>query len=241
MRLLLFTSILFLIFQPNLNAQKTDYYINEAYKTFDETFEASKAIVYIDSALTIEPNNAQLYYVRGDIQSLENPFDGMKDFNKSLALDSSNADAYSGIGNAHQMKGEWEEAKPYIIKAYDLKPDYWKTIERGRICDEPMEQLEYFQKALLLEDRDEWVVQSEISDVYVEMKDYANALIHYELAFSNPLGEFGPHVYENCGDAYLEVGKKNMACEKWNFALQEYAFWGEPTETLQQKIDTHCN
>ena len=240
MRISIFISLFLLFTCFYSHSQKSNYYINEAYKTFDQSFDAQSAIIYIDSALILDPNNAQLYYVRGHIQNIENPFNGLEDYNKCLELDPQNADAHRGIGHLLKMKGQYDEAKPYFEKAYALDPSQNNALALARLTDSPQKRLDLLQEALDTNSIDSWIVYEEIGEAYLDLKDYKSSLLNYKKALKNPLSEFSGRTYENLGDAYLGLGHVDGACRLWNMAKEDYTEFVLPTEEIEAKIKENC-
>ena len=62
---------------------------------------------YLNAAIRLKPDMAQYYYVRGNIYEVKGQQDdAVKDFEKTLQLDDSNAGAHFGLGRYYYKKGE---------------------------------------------------------------------------------------------------------------------------------------
>ncbi|MDR2839731.1 MAG: tetratricopeptide repeat protein [Paludibacter sp.] len=118
-----------------------------------------EAYVYLEKAVTDFPNEAEYFFVKGNIsEQLGNIEQAQSDFEQALKLNPNHADSYNGIGrllfnkavekdaaandirdtklyNAEKIriKDDFAKALPYIEKAYQLKPDnyeYQSTLKK---------------------------------------------------------------------------------------------------------------
>lgn len=98
----------------------------ELNKLFDAR-KYTEALALADSVIAKDPQNADAHVWKGRIMgslAAGNPAGAMEEFEKALALDKNNPQAYYYLGEALQKKGLNEKAATAYKKALELQPNY---------------------------------------------------------------------------------------------------------------------
>ena len=127
-----------------------------------EKKQYKNAIDYFTQALDIEPNNAELYYIRGMVYlSNEENENAFKDFDKAIDLKFDSAELYYNRGYLNQQQGLYSDAINDYDTAISKKEDYGEAYyRRGRSkydLDQVEEALEDFERALPLQPNSPYV------------------------------------------------------------------------------------
>ncbi len=130
--------------------------------------QEATALDYLSQAIEREPNTAQYYYIRGNInENLKNYDAAIADFNAALAIDPAFADAQAGIGRVYYNQAvKLNEDAAYIPdqKEYDAKLAEMEAMF--------LKSLPFFEKAheLAPENRDYMIV---LRQLYYRSNDEA--------------------------------------------------------------------
>lgn len=100
-----------------------------------------QAQLYCDRAAKLQNNDPSIYIALADIQELTGQHElAISEFEKAIALDPRNPDAYSGIANSYQSDGkaaDLAKAEAYYRKAEALRPEDWNGYNNlGNFYDE---------------------------------------------------------------------------------------------------------
>jgi tetratricopeptide (TPR) repeat protein len=113
--------------------------------------KAEEALVYLNEAIKNEPNNSQLYTVKGNVLlRSKRDFDGaLKEYLAAIKIDPSNASAQSGIGLVYITKAE-----EIMDKANSIRDNNKYKAEKNRATKEFEKAIEYLEKARQLDPND---------------------------------------------------------------------------------------
>jgi tetratricopeptide (TPR) repeat protein len=113
--------------------------------------KADEALVYLNEAIKNEPQNSQLYTVKGNVLlRSKKDFDGaLNEYLTATKIDPSNASAQSGIGLVYVSKAE-----EIMNKANSIRDNNKYRIEKNRATKEFEKAIEYLEKAKQLDPDD---------------------------------------------------------------------------------------
>lgn len=129
--------------QIDYEKQKAERLYNEAHTIINNTTNnglsralSKKALNYINDAIDLNPNQSKYYRVRGTTYfHLKKYNDAIKNFNKSVELDSTNYLAWMGLGIVHENTQRFNSAKNYYQKALnDPKLSKSVHLNLGLLC-----------------------------------------------------------------------------------------------------------
>ena len=81
----------------------------------------NNAIIYLNKAIEIDPNDCRFYISRGTIKAKENHEDAIKDYTKAIEIDPNNVFSYRLRAESKQKLGDNEGADEDKKKADKLK------------------------------------------------------------------------------------------------------------------------
>ena len=81
----------------------------------------NNAIIYLNEAIEIEPNDARFYISRGTIKEKENYEDAIEDYTKAIEIEPNSVFAYRLRGDSKRKLGDYEGADVDYKKADELK------------------------------------------------------------------------------------------------------------------------
>ena len=89
-----------------------------------EFSEPQKAIEYLNNAIKLQPNNADIYNLRGNIYGKlgQNQL-AIDDFSKSIQLNPNNPDDYNNRGSIYNKIGQYQQAIEDFNEAIRLNPN----------------------------------------------------------------------------------------------------------------------
>lgn len=126
------------------------YFLGNLINHYVYSNQADKATEFLDKAIINDPNNPQLYNVKGSMLELQDDFDGaMSNFDKALELNPNSADAWSNKGRLIYNKAFKNEGAANTLK--DFKQ---ADIEIAKANEIYKESIKYFEKALELNPQD---------------------------------------------------------------------------------------
>lgn len=179
----------------------------------------------------------------------------LNDYLKSLEYDSSYKYAICNIGDIYAKKSEYNKALEYYDKALEIDSNYEYCIGVKKIACAAIhiqrgtehynngklnEALGEYNKALEY-DRNNKNILKDMGKIYLELKDYANALKYYNK--SAKLGE-DSEIYIKIGDIYFGLGDYSNAIVNYSEAIklednrfEYYVKRGEAFEKLRNNIE----
>jgi tetratricopeptide (TPR) repeat protein len=100
-------------------------------------FRYDDAVVDMDEALKLDPNNPALYVLRGEMNLLLYEWDKvLADYNKAIELDPTYADAYFYRGMLFYSRDLFQQALPDFERYLDLAPQGDHAAEANQYADQ---------------------------------------------------------------------------------------------------------
>ena len=220
-----------------------------------------KAISDYSKAVELKPDYVEAYYHRGVariefIHFYDKPFsqaenemfnEGLNDFNKALELDGTFYLSYSGMGNAYDRYGEFDEAVKWYNKALDNENKILQKrgkealagiyYSRGRAYQrvENPQAIQDYEKSLEYDPNFD-ITLGHLASIYSCIGKYEDALELYDRSVnikeSQPaLGMWDFHTWEGRGVCYYKLEEYEKAIQDLNKAL-EVAYWPLPEAHL---------
>ena len=220
-----------------------------------------KAISDYSKAVELKPDYVEAYYHRGVariefIHFYDKPFsqaenemfnEGLNDFNKALELDGTFYLSYSGMGNAYDRYGEFDEAVKWYNKALDNENKILQKrgkealagiyYSRGRAYQrvEDPQAIQDYEKSLEYDPNFD-ITLGHLASIYSCIGKYEDALELYDRSVnikeSQPaLGMWDFHTWEGRGVCYYKLEEYEKAIQDLNKAL-EVAYWPLPEAHL---------
>ncbi|HOW75814.1 MAG TPA: tetratricopeptide repeat protein [Candidatus Competibacteraceae bacterium] len=82
----------------------------------------------IDAAIKSEPNNADLYNIRGNNYLMSKNYDkAIQDFTKAIQINTYYKEPYNGLGIAYRNMNQFDKAIQNYSKAISLDPNYFEA------------------------------------------------------------------------------------------------------------------
>lgn len=137
---------------------------SEAFRLLGVTYAFKKdlqeALIALDRAIKIDPNNWLAHSNRGNVLKELNQFDAaLKSYEKTIALQPHYAEAYNNIGNLLQDLNRHQEALEYYQRAIALQPNYAEAYSNSGNALKRLNLLDLaltaYEKALALGDESE--------------------------------------------------------------------------------------
>ncbi|MDH6100454.1 tetratricopeptide repeat protein [Anabaenopsis sp. FSS-46] len=110
-------------------------YTSEGSNVFYGQGNLDLALFNFNQAITIDPNYALAYILRGSVYRNQQNWDlALADYNKAIELDPNNALAYTGRGNLYADQEKWDLVLADFNQAITIDPNYAGAyIMRGNI------------------------------------------------------------------------------------------------------------
>ena len=83
----------------------------------------NNAIIYLNEAIEIEPNDARFYISRGTFKGTENYEDAIEDYTKAIEIECNNVFAFRLRGDSKRKLGDYQGAIDDYTKAIEIYPD----------------------------------------------------------------------------------------------------------------------
>ncbi len=190
----------------------------------------------IDSLLSIEPNNLELFIEQGQLLTRAEAWEAVvASMDKALASNPSNADALTLRGSAHlklanyeqaiddlksSLDGEIAAAMSDIDRRSNLIEAYYELGQTMYRLGEPQDAIDNFTEALTFADSDEDISQilAERGFAYSELDQYDNALADLDQALSIDPNKaiaysYRSYVYSNQQDFDAAIADADRAIE----------------------------
>ncbi len=195
----------------------------------------SLAIEYIETAISISPNQASYYSNLGLAYAAENNFDdAIESYKKAIKITPNYPEARYNLGNAYRAIGKKNSAIKNYKKAIQMKPDYAQAYnslglvlqKKGEITEAQIE----FKKALSF-DSSNYSIYNNLGVVEADLDNPSEAISNLERAIyllennqkslSTSCIPEKKHIdiYHNIGLAYINVGDFKKAINFINQAL----------------------
>jgi len=181
---------------------------------------ADSALSHFEEASRIEPNFVDKYNQGIVFENTNRPDKAAASLLGAIQLDSTHAEAYFNLGESYRLLGD-SAAMRQLIKAVNLKPDYWQAYHSlGLIMyarDSLDKALFYFNKELSC-NSGSWQACHYLGLVYNKKGDFQRAFIYLTKAMElcrdsswAPSLDFGVMLFKN--------GKFNGAKELFSHAI----------------------
>ena len=83
----------------------------------------NNAIIYLNEAIKIEPNDARYYISRGTFRGTKNYEDAIEDYTKAIEIEPDNVFAYRLRGDSKCKLGDYQGAIDDYTKAIEIEPN----------------------------------------------------------------------------------------------------------------------
>jgi tetratricopeptide (TPR) repeat protein len=180
-------------------------YINSDNKNLDE------AITILNSAIKIEPKNADNYLLMGDALLEKNPTEGgpaIKQYDKFTELNSKSPKGILRAGKLYQRGRNYQLALDLYKKAEEIDPTfapaYREKAELYHLANQDNKAIESYKKYLELNNSDD--ARERYASFLFVGKQYQNAITEIEAIQKSGDSDF--HLDRILGYSYAEMGNK---------------------------------
>lgn len=180
------------------------------------------SITLWDNVINLYPDVAKPYALRGTFKGKSGDLAGsLKDFEHALALDTTYAPTYEGLGNIYGAQGQAPKALQMFEKAIKLDPKNGKSYYNRAMANVQLNRLELvlpdLDQALALAPNSTPDIQSLRGFVQIQQKQYDAAIASY-----NQVIQLRPdaNAYYYQGIAYLNNNQSEKARANFLKALQ---------------------
>ena len=198
----------FIVYEPD--TKDDDVYYRKAVSE-NELEQYADALVSIEKALDLDPNNVKFINERGyTYLLLKNTDEALKNYNKAVSLDPKSLSGLNGIADVYRkLKKETAEAinlyaKTLAVNSKNIKANYWTGWCYNEL-DKPTEAIPYLKKVIEVDDK--YVsAYTELGYCEYSLKNYDDALTYFKKAFTIEKTELNIYYTGLCF-----VGKKDKA------------------------------
>lgn len=199
-----------------------------------------KAIIYLDSAIKLYPNDAPIYFNRAESYSILGSSEkAINDLEKALKIDPNLYDAKVGLSKLYYDQDKYELAIKYLNEMIIREPqnDPYK-FHRGKsnlYLYKYSEAIKDFND-LLLKDSSNFKALIARAEAYTGLNQYDSSINDYKKAVAiNPTQKSTS--YRNLAEIYLMVKKnKNKACEYIHLDAKLH----NKTEISKEDLQKYC-
>ncbi len=181
------------------------------------------ALIFIDAAISVNPNKSYYYYARGECYFSRNNFEeSIKAYSLAIGLSANYPEAYYKRGLANLQLGKATDAiadftrtiqynpqfylaKKGIGDAYFALRDYENSVKSLEACLEMSSLREARSARTVLE------IYKKIGEAYYGIKNYPKALANYRKFLAFHPNEIPPSFNYEMGNIYLNMGKYDSA------------------------------
>ena len=119
---------------------------------FYQKGEFYSALLYIEKAIALTPNDSVLWSSKGNLFFELGYFDEAIDFlNKSIQIDNNNFDAYNSLGFIYIARQDYSKAEENLFKSLEIKNNYHAALSNISLLykekEEYLKALEYAKRA----------------------------------------------------------------------------------------------
>jgi len=190
---------------------------------YDETRDVTwvdRAIAASDSALVLDPNQAQVHISLGIIYHGTGKIDrAIEEFERAVELQPMSDAAHRWLGRCYTQEGEMERPIEYFQKAIHLRPGYWENYSRLGSCyytfGRYLDAAEQFRRMITIQP-DNYLGYDNLGAMYIYLGNYEEAVAMQRRAI-----EIYPNhrSYSNQGTAYFYLGRYDDAIAAYNTAI----------------------
>ena len=182
--------------------------------------ELVQAIIWLNSALEIDPNSPDLYNTLGDLLMKGGKYqEAVTAFEQTLKFQPDHPDARYNIGTSLMRLRKYEAAEENLRKVLEDQPSHIGALQNLSLA---LKELDFQQESLETSERLLEVQESEIScnnhgTILKEMNRKEEALKYFERAIVlNP--QYAP-AYCNVGLMMLDLGEAELAITHYKYAI----------------------
>ena len=182
--------------------------------------ELVQAIIWLNSALEIDPNSPDLYNTLGDLLMKGEKYqEAVTAFEQTLKFQPDHPDARYNIGTSLMRLRKYEAAEENLRKVLEDQPSHIGALQNLSLA---LKELDFQQESLETSERLLEVQESEIScnnhgTILKEMNRKEEALKYFERAIVlNP--QYAP-AYCNVGLMMLDLGEAELAITHYKYAI----------------------
>ena len=182
--------------------------------------ELAQAIIWLNSALEIDPNSPDLYNTLGDLLMKGEKYqEAVTAFEQTLKFQPDHPDARYNIGTSLMRLRKYEAAEENLRKVLEDQPSHIGALQNLSLA---LKELDFQQESLETSERLLEVQESEIScnnhgTILKEMNRKEEALKYFERAIVlNP--QYAP-AYCNVGLMMIELGEPELAITHYKYAI----------------------
>jgi tetratricopeptide (TPR) repeat protein len=107
---------------PSLNEESASEHVKKAKQALENN-QFDEALVHVDSAIRLDPKNAEAYFVRASIRVLDRKYDeAISDLTQVITINPRFPKAYSERAFRYIMKEEWDKAERDYTEAIRVDP-----------------------------------------------------------------------------------------------------------------------
>lgn len=181
-----------------------------------------EAILILDEAIRLNPNDGYLYKQLGDSHRRARQFrDASKAYRSALELGHGTSDTHRNLGMVLEQMNKDDSAEKHLLTAIEMNPadafamnylGYWWA-DQGRNLDDAIALIE---RAVELRPDSGFFIDS-LGWVHYRLGNLQEAVAYLEQATA--LEPADPEITGHLGDVYWRLGRHDEARFKWRYAL----------------------
>ena len=148
-----------------------------------------KAKEYYEKALKLEPKSVEILNNLANYFKKNNKIEeSIKYFNQSLEINSSHPLTNHNLGMTYQAKGDFKKAEEYLLKAINLKPDFYlahlnlSINKKYHINDSHLNQMEEINTNKKMSQKEKFYLFFGLGKAYEDIYEYKKAFQFFNLA-----------------------------------------------------------
>jgi tetratricopeptide (TPR) repeat protein len=147
--------------------------------------DKEKSLSYFRKAVLISPSHNTHNNLGFAYTSFNHLDEGIKEFNKALAINPNFAEAHYNLGHTHIKKKNYQQGINYYKKAIEQRPGYLKAYFNLGVTYEflnnPLKAIEYYQK-IVTQKPDHMLAHFGLGNAYLKSNQIKAALLEYQRA-----------------------------------------------------------
>jgi len=190
------------------------------YEATHEGTWVDRAISASNSALVLDPNQAQVHISLGIIYHGTGKIErAIEEFERAIQLQPMSDAAHRWLGRCYTQEGEMERAINYFQKAIHLRPGYWENYSRLGSCyytfGRYLDATEQFRRMITIQP-DNYLGYDNLGAMYIYLGNYEEAVAMHRRA----IAIYPNHrSSSNLGTAYFYLGRYEEAIAAYNTAI----------------------
>ncbi|MBS1486329.1 MAG: tetratricopeptide repeat protein [Bacteroidetes bacterium] len=189
-----------------------------------------RAIQYLDSAVKLEPSNAEFYINRGWAwQEMNDTLHAVQDYRKALSINPEGSIARHNLAVLSAAKGNLREMEKLLNEANERnaqEPRYFTARASNQTALHNFQQaMEDYSMSIQLDNTnpDVWLRRGVLQ---MQMKNWNGALADFTQCIK--LKEDQPQVWLYRGNLMMEMNRIKEAIEDYTIAIAHQPDWGKP-------------